>query len=110
MSRCLQMVEAAGADLARWRDAAWHEARHGTAGAAAEGRGLRLACDVEPRVLETIVREIRLSGAIDAAQQIMAGGARSLRRSTVCLTPPRPYAPLCGARGGCGRSLAGRLG
>lgn len=36
----------------------------------------RLARDLDPQVLDTIVTEIPLSGAIDAAQQIMAGGAR----------------------------------
>jgi acrylyl-CoA reductase (NADPH) len=36
----------------------------------------RLARDLDPQVLDTIVTEIPLSGAVDAAQQIMSGGAR----------------------------------
>ena len=36
----------------------------------------RLARDLDPGVLDTIVTQIPLSGAVDAAQQIMSGGAR----------------------------------
>ena len=36
----------------------------------------RLACDLDPALLETITTEVPLSGAILAAQQLMAGQVR----------------------------------